>query len=319
MASVGVTDVAWTAEMGPVGYRDNHHAMLSVEWERFAAGYRAALAAEAADASASPRLAVAPATDAKYRAVVRAFDALARGDLRALGTVHEDIQGSVDAIVARLRAAPPAPADARPMVVGGGLIKFDRPAPADDARIYPCADCGLMRSRSEGGTTFTVCDVCWDKAYPTAPAPDAGARIEEAHRALGKPGRMDDDGCCVGCGRSVQPSPCCPDFPVWPGPCRSCYAYDEEQRDAGAAERARRIEEALRKIANYAGPIVCEHYETCRHEACDFAYFAQTLAADTLNGTTTEIGDAAEAERAGRRGTNQAKRGNDARKGGEGA
>ena len=89
--------------------------------------------------------------------------------------------------------------------------------------------------------------------------------------------------------------------------------------DAGAAERARRIEEALRKIANYAGPIVCEHYETCRHEACDFAYFAQTLAADTLNGTTTEIGDAAEAERAGRRGTNQAKRGNDARKGGEGA
>ncbi len=130
----------------------------------------------------------------------------------------------------------PAPADARPMVVGGAFVKFDRPTPADDARIYPCADCGLMRSRSEGGTTFTVCDVCWDKAYPTAPAPDAGARIEEAHRALGKPGRMDDDGCCVGCGRSVQPSPCCPDFPVWPGPCRSCYAYDEEQRDAGAAE-----------------------------------------------------------------------------------
>lgn len=77
----------------------------------------------------------------------------------------------------------PAPADARPMVVGGAFVKFDRPAPADDARIYPCADCGLMRSRSEGGTTFTVCDVCWDKAYPTAPAPDAGA-AERALQAL---------------------------------------------------------------------------------------------------------------------------------------
>lgn len=42
---------------------------------------------------------------AQYRAVVRAFDALARGDLRALGTVHDDIQGSVDAIVARLRTS----------------------------------------------------------------------------------------------------------------------------------------------------------------------------------------------------------------------
>lgn len=73
------------------------------------------------------------------------------------------------------RPTPPAPADARPMVVGGAFVKFDRPTPADDARIYPCADCGLMRSRSEGGATFTVCDVCWDKAYPTAPAPDEGA------------------------------------------------------------------------------------------------------------------------------------------------
>ena len=34
-----------------------------------------------------------------------------------------------------------------------------------DARIYPCADCGIMRSKNEGGTVFTVCDTCWDKAY----------------------------------------------------------------------------------------------------------------------------------------------------------
>ncbi len=34
-----------------------------------------------------------------------------------------------------------------------------------DARIYPCADCGVMRSEKEGGMIFTVCDDCWDKAY----------------------------------------------------------------------------------------------------------------------------------------------------------
>lgn len=32
-------------------------------------------------------------------------------------------------------------------------------------RVYPCADCGVMRSKDEGGTVFTVCDACWDKHY----------------------------------------------------------------------------------------------------------------------------------------------------------
>jgi len=46
MATVGVTDVAWTNALGPVGTRADHYGvMLSVEWERFAAGYRAALPA----------------------------------------------------------------------------------------------------------------------------------------------------------------------------------------------------------------------------------------------------------------------------------
>ena len=34
-----------------------------------------------------------------------------------------------------------------------------------DAKIYPCEDCGKMRSKNEGGTVFTVCDECWDKHY----------------------------------------------------------------------------------------------------------------------------------------------------------
>jgi hypothetical protein len=34
-----------------------------------------------------------------------------------------------------------------------------------NARIYPCADCGIMRSKAEGGTIFTVCDECWKIHY----------------------------------------------------------------------------------------------------------------------------------------------------------
>jgi hypothetical protein len=37
-----------------------------------------------------------------------------------------------------------------------------RVATNPNARIYPCERCGTMRSEAEGGTTFTVCDECWD-------------------------------------------------------------------------------------------------------------------------------------------------------------
>ena len=36
-------------------------------------------------------------------------------------------------------------------------------------RIHPCAECGVMRSKAEGGTTFTVCDECWDVLHDRAP------------------------------------------------------------------------------------------------------------------------------------------------------
>ncbi len=40
-----------------------------------------------------------------------------------------------------------------------------RPPKSKSDRVYPCSDCGKLRSKEEGGTTFTVCDECWDKAY----------------------------------------------------------------------------------------------------------------------------------------------------------
>ncbi len=30
-----------------------------------------------------------------------------------------------------------------------------------EPRIYPCANCGKLRTKAEGGATFTRCDACW--------------------------------------------------------------------------------------------------------------------------------------------------------------
>ena len=38
----------------------------------------------------------------------------------------------------------------------------ERRAKGEDEQKYPCAKCGKLRTKAEGGTTFTVCDACWD-------------------------------------------------------------------------------------------------------------------------------------------------------------
>ena len=35
--------------------------------------------------------------------------------------------------------------------------------------LYPCAECGKPRTKDEGGTTFTLCDECWEKHYGKQP------------------------------------------------------------------------------------------------------------------------------------------------------
>jgi hypothetical protein len=37
-------------------------------------------------------------------------------------------------------------------------------------KTYPCDECGALRTKAQGGTTFTVCDDCWDKHRPEAPS-----------------------------------------------------------------------------------------------------------------------------------------------------
>lgn len=55
-----------------------------------------------------------------------------------------------------------------------------------DERIYPCDDCGVMRSKAEGGTLFTVCDHCWDKRaegeLPGAARDRLSTRLAEVER-----------------------------------------------------------------------------------------------------------------------------------------
>jgi len=41
--------------------------------------------------------------------------------------------------------------------------RCDKPKP--DEKLYPCANCGRMRTADEGGTTFTVCDKCWKRSH----------------------------------------------------------------------------------------------------------------------------------------------------------
>ena len=49
----------------------------------------------------------------------------------------------------------------------------------EHGRIYPCANCGTLRTKDEGGAVFTVCDECWDEHYKTK-----SVRKEEAMSTL---------------------------------------------------------------------------------------------------------------------------------------
>ena len=73
-------------------------------------------------------------------------------DIEELGAALEFKHGR-DELVERVRAH---------------LSTVDAPQ-VDEERIYPCDDCGTMRTKAEGGTTFTVCEACWAKRYRERP------------------------------------------------------------------------------------------------------------------------------------------------------
>jgi hypothetical protein len=51
-------------------------------------------------------------------------------------------------------------------------------------KLYPCAECGKLRTKDEGGTTFTVCDECWEKSHPH---PEEIAELKRSELPWGTP------------------------------------------------------------------------------------------------------------------------------------
>lgn len=54
----------------------------------------------------------------------------------------------------------------------------------NDEELYPCASCGELRTKAEGGTTFTVCDECWDKHYKSSPLSNEDKVLDEEKEQL---------------------------------------------------------------------------------------------------------------------------------------
>jgi len=88
---------------------------------------------------------------ARHQAARAEAERDARPEITAEDAAHVQWLDREDAVVSRVRAALRAHAA--------------KAAPVSDVgedRIYPCDRCGKMRTKSEGGTVFTVCDSCWD-------------------------------------------------------------------------------------------------------------------------------------------------------------
>lgn len=49
------------------------------------------------------------------------------------------------------------------MVAGPGTGNFPRIILREAEPEYPCSKCGKLRTKAEGGATFTVCEACWEK------------------------------------------------------------------------------------------------------------------------------------------------------------
>lgn len=49
---------------------------------------------------------------------------------------------------------------------------------------YPCARCGVMRTKEHGGTVFTVCDACWTQDHGPSFPERLAAAIRERDAAI---------------------------------------------------------------------------------------------------------------------------------------
>jgi len=76
---------------------------------------------------------------------------------------------------------------------------------ATGEQLYACNDCGVLRTKAEGGTVFTVCDGCWDKRRVFEPGCEVGDGLQHhpprksRHRCIVCGTKVVDAAICEGC------------------------------------------------------------------------------------------------------------------------
>lgn len=78
-----------------------------------------------------------------------------RDRIADLESTNARLDATCDELRAKLRDRPET----------GDAPKVDA-GPVPSEPTFPCADCGVPRTKEQGETTFTVCDQCWNKAHP---------------------------------------------------------------------------------------------------------------------------------------------------------
>jgi len=71
--------------------------------------------------------------------------------------------------------------------------KCNKPLQKPQEEMYPCKECGKLRTKDEGGTTFTVCDECWEKSH----------KPQEYCECIGIRINNKNDKNCFRCGKSL--------------------------------------------------------------------------------------------------------------------
>lgn len=104
---------------------------------------------------------------------LRCYEALSP---RMIKKERERCLGILDELVDQLQSPIPyhAAKRARSRVASGaaphrpGTGADDLPNPEPPEPTYPCAKCGRLCTKAQGGTTFTVCDGCWEETHSEA-------------------------------------------------------------------------------------------------------------------------------------------------------
>lgn len=98
-------------------------------------------------------------------------------DAREVSAVERDVFGvtvealrETDARIALIREALESPDPCSLLL---------RATAGEPEKLYPCAidGCEVMRTKAEGGTTFTICEACWPIHGPRAGEPDTEDRM----------------------------------------------------------------------------------------------------------------------------------------------